>query len=89
MTSESSLDPFTSRMVMRFDLHEDEVVPSALLGDDLQFDSFDTLLLILWVEEQSGYRGPFVDLPDLVTVGDAYAYFDWLRVQAIAAVAES
>lgn len=84
MTPATGFDGFASKLAQQFDLAAIDVRPDALLVDHLLFDSFETLLLVLWIEEQSGLGAPRFEVPELVTVQDAYAYFDDLRRHAAA-----
>lgn len=88
MTPAIGFDVFASRLAQQFDLAVIDVRPDAVLVDHLQFDSFDTLLLVLWLEETAGLAVPFFEVPELVTVQDAYGYYDGLRRQVVAERAE-
>ncbi len=88
MSGPASFERFAAGLVEQFDLHAPSVRRDASLADDLLFDSFATLMLILWIEESSGLLVPCIDLPELRTVDDAYAYYAERYEQAAAERAE-
>ena len=51
---------------------EDQVVPDAKFGDDLDADSLDLVELIMGLEEEFGVEVPEEDLEGVETVGQAY-----------------
>lgn len=52
------------------------------LWDDLAMDSFDAVRLVVLTELMSGILIPDIPLPELFTMGDAYAYFRQLSARA-------
>lgn len=53
--------------------------PNDGLYDELGLDSFQAFELLIIVESLAGSLVPPVDIPELYTVGDAYAYYRKLR----------
>ena len=51
---------------------EDQVVPEAKFGDDLDADSLDLVELVMALEEEFGVEVPEEDLEGIETVGQAY-----------------
>ena len=51
---------------------EDQVVPEAKFGDDLDADSLDLVELVMALEEEFGIEVPEEDLEGVETVGQAY-----------------
>ena len=51
---------------------EDQVVPEAKFGDDLDADSLDLVELVMALEEEFGVEVPEEDLEGVETVGQAY-----------------
>jgi len=51
---------------------EDQVVPEAKFGDDLDADSLDLVELIMGLEEEFGVEVPEEDLEGVETVGQAF-----------------
>ena len=51
---------------------EDQVVPEAKFGDDLDADSLDLVELVMALEEGFGGEVPEEDLEGVETVGQAY-----------------
>ncbi len=51
---------------------EDQVVPDAKFGDDLDADSLDLVELVMALEEEFGVEVPEDDLEGVETVGQAY-----------------
>jgi acyl carrier protein len=51
---------------------EDQVVPDAKFGDDLDADSLDLVELVMALEEEFGVEVPEEDLEGVETVGQAY-----------------
>ena len=51
---------------------EDQVVPEAKFGDDLDADSLDLVELVMALEEEFGVEVPEADLEGIETVGQAY-----------------
>ncbi len=51
---------------------EDQVVPEAKFGDDLDADSLDLVELVMALEEEFGVEVPEEDLDGVETVGQAY-----------------
>jgi acyl carrier protein len=51
---------------------EDQVVPEARFGDDLDADSLDLVELVMALEEEFGVEVPEEDLEGVETVGQAY-----------------
>ncbi len=51
---------------------EDQVVPDAKFGDDLDADSLDLVELVMALEEEFGVEVPEEDLEGIETVGQAY-----------------
>ena len=51
---------------------DDQVVPDAKFGDDLDADSLDLVELIMGLEEEFGVEVPEEDLEGVETVGQAY-----------------
>ena len=51
---------------------EDQVVPEAKFGDDLDADSLDLVELVMALEAEFGVEGPEEDLDGVQTVGQAY-----------------
>ena len=51
---------------------EDQVVPDARFGDDLDADSLDLVELVMAHEEEFGISVPEEELEDIETVGQAY-----------------
>lgn len=51
---------------------DDQVVPDAKFGDDLDADSLDLVELIMALEEEFGVEVPEEDLEGVETVGQAY-----------------
>ncbi len=52
---------------------EDQVVPDARFGDDLDADSLDLVELVMALEDRLDITVPEEDLEGVVTVGDALA----------------
>ncbi|HWL43452.1 MAG TPA: acyl carrier protein [Ilumatobacter sp.] len=51
---------------------EDQVVPTAKFGDDLDADSLDLVELVMALEEEFGIEVPEEELEGIETVGQAY-----------------
>lgn len=51
---------------------DDQVVPEAKFGDDLDADSLDLVELVMALEEEFGVEVPEEDLEGVETVGQAY-----------------
>ena len=51
---------------------EDQVVPEAKFGDDLDADSLDLVELVMALEEEFGVEVPEEELDGIQTVGEAY-----------------
>ena len=51
---------------------DDQVVPDAKFGDDLDADSLDLVELIMGLEEEFGVEVPEEDLEGVETVGQAF-----------------
>jgi len=51
---------------------EEQVVPDAKFGDDLDADSLDLVELVMALEEEFGVEVPEEDLEGVDTVGQAY-----------------
>lgn len=51
---------------------EDQVVPEARFGDDLDADSLDLVELVMALEEEFGVEVPEEELEGIETVGQAY-----------------
>ena len=51
---------------------DDQVVPDAKFGDDLDADSLDLVELVMALEEEFGVEVPEEDLEGIETVGQAY-----------------
>ncbi len=51
---------------------EDQVVPEAKFGDDLDADSLDLVELVMALEEEFGIEVPEEELEGIETVGQAY-----------------
>ena len=51
---------------------EEQVVPEAKFGDDLDADSLDLVELVMALEEEFGVEVPEEDLEGIETVGQAY-----------------
>ncbi|MEO5724972.1 MAG: acyl carrier protein [Ilumatobacteraceae bacterium] len=51
---------------------EDQVVPEARFGEDLDADSLDLVELVMALEEEFGVEVPEDDLEGIETVGQAY-----------------
>ena len=51
---------------------EEQVVPDAKFGDDLDADSLDLVELVMALEEEFGVEVPEEDLEGVETVGQAY-----------------
>ncbi len=51
---------------------EDQVVPEAKFGDDLDADSLDLVELVMALEEEFGVEVPEEELEGVETVGNAY-----------------
>ena len=51
---------------------EDQVVPEAKFGDDLDADSLDLVELVMALEEEFGVEVPEEELEGVDTVGNAY-----------------
>ena len=51
---------------------EDQVVPEAKFGDDLDADSLDLVELVMALEEEFGVEVPEEELEGVQTVGQAY-----------------
>jgi acyl carrier protein len=52
---------------------DDQVVPDAKFGDDLDADSLDLVELVMALEEEFGVEVPEEELDGVETVGQAYA----------------
>jgi acyl carrier protein len=51
---------------------EEQVVPEAKFGDDLDADSLDLVELVMALEEEFGVEVPEEDLEGVETIGQAY-----------------
>jgi acyl carrier protein len=51
---------------------DDQVVPDAKFGDDLDADSLDLVELVMALEEEFGIEVPEEDLEGIETVGQAF-----------------
>ena len=51
---------------------EDQVMPEAKFGDDLDADSLDLVELVMALEEEFGVEVPEEELEGIETVGQAY-----------------
>ena len=51
---------------------DEQVVPEAKFGDDLDADSLDLVELVMALEEEFGVEVPEEDLEGIETVGQAY-----------------
>ena len=53
-------------------MSDDQVVPDAKFGDDLDADSLDLVELVMALEEEFGVEVPEEELEGVETVGQAY-----------------
>lgn len=76
-----TLDDFIALLAQEF---PDFSITGADLGffDDLGFDSFDAVRLIVWLEGMSGIIIPDLPPPPIFTVADAHIHFCNLRKRA-------
>ena len=62
----------------------DPVDRSDGLYDDLGLDSFQAFELLIIIEGLAGSMVPPVEIPELYTLADAYAYYEQLRIAELA-----
>ena len=65
-------DRFKRCAVEVLSVSEDQVVPDAKFGDDLDADSLDLVELVMALEEEFDISVPEEDLEGVETVGQAY-----------------
>ncbi len=80
-----AFDRFAAAVAERFGFEADDLVAGTGLWDELGLDSFDALGLTILVEEAADVMYTPFDIPVLVTVGDAYRYYQSLVVARIEA----
>jgi acyl carrier protein len=52
-----------------------ELTAASGLYDEVGLDSVDAVEVVLKIEELAGSHEPSIDLPQLLTLGDAYDYY--------------
>jgi acyl carrier protein len=66
---------FAELIASELELQNVELLDTSGLYDDLALDSFAALHLLLYIEELAEVANPPIELPELYTLGDAYAYY--------------
>jgi RimJ/RimL family protein N-acetyltransferase/acyl carrier protein len=72
-------DEFVSRLVREIDGTTCALSHETSLWEDLQWDSFDAIRMIIWVESVSGALVPEPDVPSMQTLGEVYEHYLHLR----------
>jgi acyl carrier protein len=87
--SDMDFDAFAAMLVERLQLEDaGPLSPSTGMFDDLGIDSFQAFEVLIIVETAAGLDVPPPDLPEIFTLGDAFAYFRASRALATSTVAE-
>lgn len=73
-----SFEMFAERIAAMLNLDEVPTGRDVGLFGDLDLDSIEALLLIIFVEELSGVGIPPEDVPAMYTAGDAFSYYEQL-----------
>ena len=75
---------FSNRLCEVLECHPEGLpvlLPTTSIFDELEFDSFQALEMILVIESLAGIEYPPIDVPPIFIFGDAFAYYQ-LCVQA-------
>lgn len=79
MSSDDEVADFGRDLVGALDLDVDDTMHIATdLRDDWGLDSMQLLQLVVEIEAMAAPREPGRDIPGLVTLGDAYEYYERL-----------
>jgi acyl carrier protein len=79
-------DEFATMLVERLAIEDPGPLrPFTGVFDDLGIDSFQAFEILIIIETAAGLDVPPPDLPEIFTLGDAFAYYESARVLASAA----
>jgi acyl carrier protein len=70
-------DTFARMLLARLDVDDPRtsITPTTGLYDDVGLDSFQAFELLIVIETAAGLDVPPADLPVILTMGDAYSYY--------------
>jgi acyl carrier protein len=84
--SDMTFDAFAAMLVDRLAIEDPgPLQPFTGMFDDLGIDSFQAFEILIIIETAAGLDVPPPELPELFTLGDAFAYYQSARNMATAA----
>lgn len=68
-------ESYTSQLLAALDIHWEDEAHAGTLLEDVGMDSMDLFELVVFTERIAGLEIPPDQIPDLMTLGDAYNYY--------------